>query len=319
MKRIFEVLYSSVVVVCFAGLLMQPGPAVAQPSTDINTYVLFAYSSLQFQGGQNASWGNIYGGNVGVNAVAGSSPTCDVGTSDRFYMSDNTCLVADRLRFGSSASAYNIYYNKTYGAFGGTIRHASSGFTAPLISNLPSLGFTPGRAATASATDYADSTTLTLAPGTYRNITVASGGILNLSAGTYDINNLSSDGNTTVNVSDGTILRIDGAFSLGNGSSFGVGTGGLAEVLVGSSGVGSGNPTINFGSSLTAYGLFFAPNGALRLGGNNNLFGRYWANTITSDLNDNMTFLVPEPSALVLISFGLIAYLVQRRRRSVSV
>jgi hypothetical protein len=318
MKRILGVAFSVAGAVYFMGVLLGPVAAVAQPSTDINTYVLFANNSLNFAGGERVGTGNIFGGNVGVNAVAGSSPTAVVGVNFNFHMSDNTSLVADRLQFGSFASAYDVYYNKTYGSRGGTIRNPPRHtFTAPLISSLPALGFTPGRSITDTATDYtiASGSPLTLTPGNYRDITVQQNGILNLSAGTYNIRNLLSDGQTQVNVTDGTILLIDGAFNLGNLSSFGAGTLGLAQVRVGSYNV-SGT-TINFGQSLEARGLFYGPNGSLKLGGDNNLFGRFWANTITSDKNDNIYFVVPEPSALVLVSLGLIACALRRRGQGV--
>jgi hypothetical protein len=273
------------------------------PSPNIYDYVLFAYSKLSFGGGQMAGRGYIDNGNVGVNLADpnpfDSSPGANVGANARFVMSDGTQLVADSMRFDAGASAWNVFRNYTVANFAGEIRGSLGSFTPPIIpaASLPGLGFTPGRTETETASDVtvADGP-VTLPAGTYRDITVNDAKVLTLAAGTYNIRNFHTGKNTLIQVTDGTVLLIDGKFNVGDGGAFGTNTTGMAQVRAGSWGVtGLTEATINFGRKVQAKGQFFAPFGLLDLGHTTDLVGRFWADRIGSDWNVNVSFTCERP------------------------
>lgn len=308
-----------------AVVLLTASGALAQVNRDINSYVLFALTDLSFKGRDaDATRGFIIGGNVGVNRI---DPTPNDsnhqlrmgggGSAHPVVMSPGTQVVSDSMGLGGSdVTVWDMYAN----VWGNTNLQANrnsgpTAFTPTIVALLPSLGFTPNRALTNGAADFnvPENTTATLAPGSVRrDVTVRDGATLNLGAGVYDLRNLRCGTDVTINVTDQTILRIDGEFSMNNDGFFGVGTQGLAQVFCGSYQVGSNDATIHFSRRTEAHGWFYAPNGILNLGNHTDLFGRFWADQIGSDWNVNVTY-TPTPGALGLVALG--GMVAGRRRR----
>ncbi|MGH7132902.1 MAG: hypothetical protein ACREJO_13250 [Phycisphaerales bacterium] len=315
-----------------------PPPAPPPVSRDINSYVLFAYDELVWKGGTPATdSGRIYGGNIGVN-YADRSPTgfaLSFGTSARGIMSPGSQAVAHNVRADDAADIfYYLYANAVNASFGATVNNPNPDtvgypdgnipFTGPIIDtpNLPVLPFTPNRALTNGAADLTVNgsgglpSPQTLSPGAYRDMRFNDNAVVNFLAGTYDIRNLSMGMNVTINVTDATILQIDRNFDPNNNLTFGANPGhnGGARILVG----GFGNNvnttrTTNFSQNAEIHAQYFAPTAWLDLGGNNELFGRFWAQRITGDPNNNVTFVVPSPAAAALLT--LAGALAHRRRR----
>ncbi len=297
--------------------------ASAALSRDINSYVLFAGSSLNFKGrdGQDVTRGVIKNGNVGVNRI---DPTPNSGgwllnmggggSSHPVVMGVGSQVVADSMNLGGSdVTAWDIYANIYSNATQQANRNSGpTGFSGPVLS-MPGLGFTPGRASTNAASDVTvnDNLTLNLVTGTYRDVRVKDGATLNLGAGTYDFRNMVGGKNITINVTDATIILVDGQFTFNNNGKFGLGTQGNARIYAGSFGVGANDATIAFSRNTEAHGLFYAPNGNLNLGNHTDLFGHFWADDINSDWNVSMD--IPAPGSIGLIALGGIV--VGRRRR----
>jgi hypothetical protein len=81
-----------------------------------------------------------------------------------------------------------------------------------------------------------------------------------------------------VHTGPNTTVIIDKNFDLGNGNRWGDPSSQDAKFVV----LGD---TVNFAKNTDFYGSVWAPNAQLRLGNNNNLFGRFWGKTFQSDFN----------------------------------
>ena len=90
----------------FVFFLMFVSPVLrAQPSTNINDYVLFAYEELHFKGrnGGDPNNGVIEGGNVGVNS-------CNIPNTKNLTFGGPK---KNRLMVCASTSIYSVYLNDT--------------------------------------------------------------------------------------------------------------------------------------------------------------------------------------------------------------
>ncbi|HVZ94507.1 MAG TPA: hypothetical protein VG797_08350 [Phycisphaerales bacterium] len=300
--------------------------AEAALSRDINTYVLFAYNELSFKGRDaDVTRGFILGGNVGVNRLDPSPGNPDLllhmgggGSSHTVVMSQGTQVVADSMSLGGSdVFVWDVYANEYSNPTLQTNRNSGPlSFGGPIIApeTLPTLPFTPGRAITASASDVTvtSNTTMTLAPGVYRDVRAQDDSILNLGAGVYDLRDFNAGKEVVIHCTDQTILRIDSGFSLNNDCEFGIGTNAGAQILAGSFDIGANDNTVNFSRRSVVYGQFFAPNGKLALGNHTDLFGHFWAGDIGSDFNVNIN--VPAPGT-AMAAFAMPGLLAVRRRR----
>jgi hypothetical protein len=186
--------------------------------------------------------------------------------------------------------------------FAATVRgQGPLAFTTPIIAqqNLPVLPFTPGRALTDNAADVlvgnsGSPSPHTLAPGAYRDVRVNDGKTINLGDGVYDIRSFSLGTNVTVNTTDATILQIDRGWSVNDGLRFGIGTLSGAKVYVGALGLDANQLTVcNFSHQAELHLQFFSPTGWLDLGGQNKLFGRFWAQRMTGDPSNDIVLQQP--------------------------
>jgi len=333
-------IYSFVVVTI---TLASGGPlGAAIVSRDIDTYVLFAYQQLLFKGGSSATdSGHIVGGNIGVN-YPGLSPTgfsLGFATNGQADMADGYQAVADSVRTNlATGSYYDLFANSLNTSFAGTIRNEGPlAFTTPIIAtvDLPTLPFTPGRASTNTASNLTLSDTgnpHTLAPGTWRDVRLNDNVVLNLDDGVYDMRDLSVGKNVTFNVTDNTVLQIDSTFNPNDNMKFGMNAEhhGGAHVYVGGMKLLSGDngyggllnidteQVTNFAHngadrSEQIHMQYFAPNSWLDLGGDNELYGRYWAGRITGDPDNNVYYEVPEPTMLLFLGLGGFSLLRKRR------
>lgn len=316
---------SPLIPILASALLGIGSSAVAQVNRNIESYVLFAFDELDFKGRDaDVTRGFIRNGNVGVNKID-PTPTSGGnllnmgggGSSHPVIMSPGTQVVADSMNLGGSdVTVWDIYSNLPTAATLQANRNSGpTGFVAPVLLSIPSLGFTPNRASTNAAADVTinENLTLSLNPGTYRDVKPKDGSTLNLIGGVYDFRSMRAGKGVTINCTDATIILVDQDFTFNNDGFFGVGTNGGAKVYAGSYNVGSNDATIAFSRRTEAHGRFYAPNGNLNLGNHTDLYGSFWANRINSDWNVNI-WAVPEPGALLGFATGLGLLVVSRRK-----
>lgn len=309
--------------------------AQAAPSTDLDSYVLFATGNgvslsnpvLSLKGGNAAGRGLVYGGHVGVNKqdpnLNNDPAMIAVGLNGRFIMQPGYQLVGDSIRLGVESVVYDVYTNKqvgngwgTAGAVNGTI----STYTAPLFDPMPSLFDTFSTSSTTDI-DVATGTTYNggtpLAPGEYRDLQVKDGSSIYLTAGTYTFRRLNTGQNFNIFTVPGTIIQVTGdsdSNSLdmqfgGNGSFVGSAIPGVESVALFRY-LGS---DVQFSDNSTFYGVILAPDAQISLGRGMDHYGRFVGGGFNSDFNDNIHYRLPEPATVGLLTLG--ALLALRRRR----
>lgn len=321
-------------ILCFAVVLFIPTHVSAQPSTDMDSYVLFALDELSFKGGNDAldtpgvydpavDRGFVLDGNVGVNAVDptpnNSSALMNVGANARFVMSDNTQLVGDSIRLGEVASVYDVYRNIELGV-GWTNPNVET--SDPVIRNLkfdlstygmppiidPALltgdalcgTFTAGTTDVTIPADLPSGSTLT--PGAYQDLRVTDGNTLYFDAGTYTFRRFNSGQNVTIYTTEDTIIQIvgdpgaDPDFNLGGNGSYLGPVDPNTECIAKFCVLGE---TVNFSDNGTFYGVMIAPNASIGLGRGFTHYGRFIGKTINSDFNVNVFYQDCKPLTLV--------------------
>ncbi len=293
---------------CLIGLCVLSASVAnaVEPPRIIDAYVLFAYHEMILKGASGASpRGHIRGGDIGVNYPT-TNPTdfaLSYATYGRVIMDPGSNAVADSIRASNPEGVlFNVFANRVSASFVPVIDGIGPiPFTPPIITpaNLPGFPFTPGRALTDNASDLTVGGTgvaspYTFAPGAYRDVRLNNGVTVNFGDGTYDMRSLSIGTNVTVNVTDQTILQIDEDLQINDGLLLGVGTFSGAQIFLGALGFNSNAvPVTNLAHYAEIHAQFFAPTGWIDLGGRNQLFGRYIADRITGDPNDNVTLEFP--------------------------
>jgi hypothetical protein len=122
-----------------------------------------------------------------------------------------------------------------------------------------------------------------LAPGTYGKVTVQTNGKLTLVGGSYVLCQLVVSQSTEVIADTPAVLDVSGDVSLGNDSSFGPAAGqDCGKITVRANGAGS----VTFGRQLKVNGFFCGPERLLRLGHDNDLTGRFFADVVDADDNN---------------------------------
>lgn len=286
------------------------GPAVAEaaePPRTIDGYVLFAYDEMILKGAVGgADRGYVRGGDIGVNYAGrgqDGSPSLSYATLGPVVMDPGSTAVADSVRAPRPDGVVaTLFANAVNASFAATILTAGPlPFAPPILApqDLPPFPFTPGRALTDDAADVQVGgvglpTPHALSPGAYRDVRVNDRATLDLAAGVYDFRSLSLGSNVTVNTTDATIVQIDRTWSINDGLRFGVGTNAGTRVHLGAFGLDAHRATAcNFAHAAEIHVQLFAPTAWLDLGGTNDLYGRFWAQRITGDPGNDVTFRVP--------------------------
>ncbi|MBP7936342.1 MAG: hypothetical protein KA354_17010 [Phycisphaerae bacterium] len=326
---------SILIAVAALGFLSSAAPA--GPSTDLDSYVLFATGEgladntapLTFKGGNAAGRGYVLGGNVGVNRADGNlgngTQMINVGANGRFVMSEGTLLVGDSIQLGPEALVYDVYTNQQAGSGwsnpnpGYGVQGTVSVFTSPLFNPMPSL-FDPFTTTSTLDVTVAKNTTYNggtpLDPGEYRDLQVMDGASIYLTEGTYTFRRLNTGQSFNLFTVPGTVIQITGdsdpnSLDLqfnGNGSFVGSADSNVESVAL----FRYLGTDVNFSDSSTFWGVILAPNADIGLGRGMTHYGRFVSRQIHSDFNDNIYYrqftpgvVVPAPGAVILAALGI--------------
>jgi len=152
--------------------------AAAQPSSNLNDYVLFATSTIKTKGP------TISDGDVGVNVLGGRL------LAPRYFTAPNSVVASDRVRFDKNPM--NTVLEKLYANTIEQYGPAATPFTPPIIADVKAACGFPSPfppCAVGTTVDVPTGTTTVLAPGVYGRVRVhgtsLSAGTLLLSGGTY--------------------------------------------------------------------------------------------------------------------------------------
>ena len=199
-----------------AGLLVTAAFATdvgAQPSSNINDYVLFAVSGIKTKGP------TISDGDVGVNVVDGRL------LAPRSFIGPNSVVASDRVRFDKNPS--NTVLQQL---FANVVEMGPPGtpFTPPIIADVKAACGFPDPfppCASGNDVDVPVGTTATLAPGAYGKVRVhgtqLSHGELQLSGGLYVFCDLKVGRAAEVQVQNPSTIDVAGRVAFGPGSSLG--------------------------------------------------------------------------------------------------
>ncbi|MGH2407137.1 MAG: Ig-like domain-containing protein, partial [Candidatus Limnocylindrales bacterium] len=287
---------------------------------DINSYALFAFNSLTWKGGallNSGDWGHIYGGNVGVNNAAPNSSTfvLNFGTSGRGIMSPGSELVGDSARADDSQDViYYFFANRLNPSFGASVLNPNPSTTkgnypfGPLpVLAQPALPFTAY--STMSAFQAAAGVGNYIAPFIvypgqtfsldatkwYGGIDVRDGATIKLGNGTYRVWDFTAIGKkVTFTTTDATTLNVDVHLNPNDDFKFGVGTNAGTHLNIGaatSTYANSNARVTTWSNRAEIWAQYFAPTGWLDVGALTTMHGRFWAQTITGDPNDNVMCL----------------------------
>ena len=272
----------------FAAAMALAAQAAAQPSTNVNDYVLFAVSAIKTKGP------TITQGDVGVNTSGG------LLLAPRFFTAPNSVVASDRIRFDKnpgSTTLAQLYANVVdqYGPIG-------TPFTPPIIANVKTAcGFpTPFPACTAGVdVDVAVGTTTPLPPGSYGKVRVhgtsVSAGALVLTGGTYTFCDLKVSRNAQLRVQAPSTIDVVGRASFGPSTFFGPDTGsGLAASDIQ---IHVAGPLMKFTRDSVSEAHVCAPDAKLRMSQGGTHVGVYVAGSIRTE---EVTLDVGSPSGAFL-------------------
>jgi hypothetical protein len=130
-----------------------------------------------------------------------------------------------------------------------------------------------------------------LPPGVYGNLEVRDLASLTFAGGNYVVCDLNIGKNTETLADAATTVQASGVVRISNDSNFGPAAGqscGLIRVNV------NGPGGFSFGRQATINGYFCAPERTMQLGHDNNLTGRFFADTISGDSNNRAFCCLPE-------------------------
>jgi hypothetical protein len=204
-----------------AGLMMTAAlstEVLAQPSTDIDDYVLFATTTMKTKGP------TISDGDVGVNNVDGRF------LARRFFTGPNSVVASDRVRFDKNPSntVLDTLYANVVELYGPT----PTPFTPPIIADVKAACGFPIPFPTCAPgvdVDVPVGTTTPLAPGVYGKVrvhgTALSAGTLELTGGNYVFCDLKVSRLAQLQVQNPSTVNVVGKVSFGPSSFLGPDTG----------------------------------------------------------------------------------------------
>lgn len=208
--------------VVVAVALLEAGRAMAQPSTNLDDYVLFATGKLKTKGP------SIADGDVGVNDIDGRL------LAPRYFDAPNSVVASDRVRFDKNPARTVLQqlYANVVEQFGPT----PTPFAPPIIANVKAACGFPSPFPTCNpgnGVDLAVGTTTVLPPGVYGRVRVhgtsLSPASLILSGGTYVFCDLKVSRKSELRVQAPSTIDVAGKVSFGPSTFFGPDTGsGLA-------------------------------------------------------------------------------------------
>lgn len=142
----------------------------------------------------------------------------EVRLSERAQMlSPSSRVVGDTVALRSNAKVFNVYYNELINKKGVIQGTKTTPLNLPALT-LPALpSITPGT----QDIELKNKQTLTLAPGSYGNITVKEGGTLILTGGVYHVNTLDIRGKTDILFRAPSQLRVKNEMDTDNGTYIG--------------------------------------------------------------------------------------------------
>jgi hypothetical protein len=262
----------AIVAVALGALVVVPTLAHAtnpKPfSTNIEDYVLFASSSLQYDGGGSL----ISGGNVGVNNPdpnpndsTESLRMCTGGSPHEVSMPAGTQVVADTMQLGAKCFLGDVYYASLQGMPAHGTLHQVTHAMFPILT-MPAVPSAPP-----CTGDLVLKGKATIGPGvhSYCNVQISS--------------------NTRVFVDPGATIFVTGRLNVSDGAIVGQderssasGSPNVQWYVLGN-GLKATDNAVNFGRMGYFFGRIYAPNNNFALGHGWTYRGHYWAKSFTSD------------------------------------
>ena len=266
-----------------AGLILIARAASAQPSTNLDTYVLFAQENIRIRTLEVKSGGNL-GVNAGLlyfrgNVIAGQSE-----------------IAADIVHMDSSTSCMKLFSNSLVGASSFCV-DAPGAVPKPLIADLPAAcDFPPAGAFACDRSEDVlvdhDQTT-TLSPGTYGNLVVEGGGrgpaVLKLTGGEYRFCNVRVGRNGSIVFGGPSTVTVSGSSRVSNATRLGPENSNTTPASAIQWFVQGSQARFSRKGQIELYAC--APNGKMIIGSGTELTGRFVARSIR--LKKSKIFFVP--------------------------
>ncbi|HEX5096510.1 MAG TPA: hypothetical protein VFX21_10870, partial [Acidimicrobiia bacterium] len=192
-----------------------PGPANLH--RDIDDYVLFAYTQLNFKGG-NGQVAQI-DGDVGVNEADpdqnDGNAVLNICQNGKIEFVNDAQLVGDSAKL-DQCTLGDLFVNTQLGSGTPTINGSISDWGTPIIQpqDLPVF---PSFQCNNDHKTVAKNGSLDLLPGAYGNLDMKDGATLTLHAGTYTFCDFKAGKKAAVETEDATVVQIAGELKINNG------------------------------------------------------------------------------------------------------
>ena len=258
--------------------------AGAQPSSNLNDYVLFATGTIKTKGV------TISDGDVGVNNVGGRL------IAPRFFTAPNSVVASDHVRFDKSPT--NTVLQQLFANVVDQYGPAPTPFTPPIIADVPTACGFPSPfppCAPGVDVDVVAGMTTVLAPGTYGKVRVhatsLASGALVLSGGTYVFCDLKVSHSAQLRVQSPSTIDVIGKVNLGPDTFFGPDTG--SGLVASDIQLYAAGPLVKLTRNSFSNVHICAPNSKLRLSQGGTHVGVYVAGFIRTE---EVTLDVGSPS-----------------------
>ncbi|MEZ4701511.1 MAG: T9SS type A sorting domain-containing protein [Rhodothermales bacterium] len=241
------------------------------------TAVLAARNSMYLDSGVHVASGDVLVRDDATDAtLAGAELVLDrkVITAAGYQMKANEIVILP-----NSVVKSDVTFNTLTNA--GTITGTQ---TSPLA--LPAFAFPPFPAIDAGGDDLivGSNQTVTLAPGSYGDITVRSNGTLVLAGGLYQVSSVTLASNANLRYSSAAELRVDGVFTASQTVNVTPASGATVDasdfVIFAAGANGTTSTAVDFGHFSTISASIYAPNGTIEFFGNSTATGAFLARDI---------------------------------------